>query len=196
MHSIQLAFIKTHSELENFYDTQLGITVDQQFQRYKFFADRHIELLRKQLVYSIFMNLKYVTLFQEWSKFSVAVIEKDIIFDDGTTDVQHEQNHLDELVQHAEEQQQQIETTEQQQRITTENNMALADTTTPTNGHRASVDQPDGLDHYYSHLNQPEETNQALKQATDAPITNNINEVQVERNNSGIYEVLYFSLKL
>ncbi|KAI1716167.1 hypothetical protein DdX_07200 [Ditylenchus destructor] len=164
---------QTHSELENFYDTQLGITVDQQFQRYKFFADRHIELLRKQL---------------EWSKFSVAVIEKDIIFDDGTTDVQHEQNHLDELVQHAEEQQQQIETTEQQQRITTENNMALADTTTPTNGHRASVDQPDGLDHYYSHLNQPEETNQALKQATDAPITNNINEVQVERNNSGIYE--------
>lgn len=107
-------------------------------------------------------------------------MEKDFIFNE-TTDVLHEQNHLDELVQHAEE----------QQRIIA-NEAVLAVSTDPVimaNGHRHDLNQPadqHGLDIYYDQLKKAAEINQEqrLEQAQ-----NNIDEIQVDRQSSGLYEV-------
>uniref|UniRef100_A0A915DEL8 SH3 domain-containing protein n=1 Tax=Ditylenchus dipsaci TaxID=166011 RepID=A0A915DEL8_9BILA len=82
----------TQQDLDNFYETQLVLTMDQQFQRYNFFSQCHQDLLKKHF---------------DWSKYSMEVLEKHLFLEeeeekDGN---QHEQAHLDELYQHAEEQQ-------------------------------------------------------------------------------------------
>jgi hypothetical protein len=127
------------AELENFYETQLTLTIDQQYQRYKFFAQCHDDLLKKHL---------------DWSKFSVNVLEKDLLGMeiDDEEGKEYEQNHLDELYQHAEE----------QQKIMSESVIIHTNVLAPTNNdvdrspsvHRYSIEEAtvQPLDIYYDRL--------------------------------------------
>lgn len=90
---------QTPNELDTFYKTKFAFFKDQQLQRYKFFEERHNELLRRHL---------------QWCKFSIDLLEREflrILEDVGGNDAvttSSEQFHLDDLYRHAEEQQRQL----------------------------------------------------------------------------------------
>jgi len=82
-------------ELDAFYDTQLAAMTDQQIQRYKFFADKHAEILKRQL---------------EYTENKRSTVEAHMgIPVRGEIKLEDEQNHLDDLLQHAEAEQKKLD---------------------------------------------------------------------------------------
>ena len=92
---------QSYSQLDNFYSSALETLLHEQYQRYSFFTQRHLEVLKRHLI---------------WSKFSTVLLENEFIFAESASELNSsddihrnktvgpdEQNHLDDLYQSAEE---------------------------------------------------------------------------------------------